>query len=171
MVTLNDQQGPAVVVSVSVFSADAQISAEGVLLLPQQHGNQFRMIGVPAHGLGGNVVSPETAVRLAAEASDSRVAEVPSLSWRGIGYWPVVGHWRVVLEKSVQAKIQDGKLISTDEVFISGDGSIRVPSGKLEEPIAEGRTPRALQGTEFLKRRNAFARELVPAVLIKGGIQ
>jgi len=165
LLTFRDAQGPALAVSVSVYTADHWIEGK-ILRTPFQTGNQYTMVGLPISGAGGAFIQPELAVELVARASGARVTEVPQLVWRGLSYLKHVGSWRMTLDRDVSVRLADGKQVVRREIYVEPDGSFRVASGETRPALLPDSelSPR-LQGSGLALLKAEFTDVLVDATL------
>lgn len=123
LVIFADDEGPAVIVSVSTSTTDYDV-LEGELIRPAARGNQFRIVGVPAAG-PGSIVTAEEAVLQVANLTGAMVDEPPIYLWLGSTFGKSVGAWRLPLDREVSVRTTDGHSFETRTVFLDRLGDLR----------------------------------------------
>jgi len=113
LVTLTEAERPVLSVAVSALAGDVQV-LNGRLVPPKVYGNEFVML--PLWNGIEYPMSPESAVRLAAERTRRRVSELPVLlAPSAASRWaPQYAIWRVVLERGP----------GFDTAYVSWDGGV-----------------------------------------------
>jgi hypothetical protein len=112
----------AIILAVSAYNDDVSITDGAIHFGTGITGGEFSSYAVP-HRFDRFVISPETAVRLAFEATGRRVVSVPTLHMPPRPIQQIFAKWRVELESPVTVKLTDGREMTTPEIWIgSGNG-------------------------------------------------
>lgn len=112
-----DQQ---VKITVSAYSTDLSIEADGSVKFPAFGGDDFMFEGIPFVGLANELPSPEAAVVLAAKLTGRRVGAVPELIAPFYQDGDPFGElWRIRLDGPAHVRAAAGQLIETSEIYIS----------------------------------------------------
>lgn len=167
IITFADEEGPAVLMSVSVHFQNAHV-ANGQFRWDGRHGNQLTLAGLAEDGLGTQVATPEDAARLAAAATGALVVTPPELVWWGRPYSKLMASWRVVLNKAVDVRLSSGTTTSTRTLYVDRTGDFRAadPAHPL---TAVSLRDRAFNGTPLTVglNRKLHGHALVPSTVIK----
>lgn len=137
IVTFEDQLGPAVAVSVSAYVDEFEVDPEGKLVWPRSYGNQFRSVGINPGENRGAPMAPEQAVRAVFERTGARTIAPPMFVWRGAGFAPTIGRWRLRLDRAVSLEMSQGTKLTTDHVYVDGRGNTFAPSNQLRRTAVE----------------------------------
>jgi hypothetical protein len=128
LVTLRDATGPVLSVAVSAYATDLRIE-NGRLILPPNHGSNFRVQAIRADDPVGIPVSPEHAARIASQRFAARVAKVPELVLPGEGFVPQYARWRLTLDRAVALQVgRTGRRFNSNAVYVGLRGEVSVPS-------------------------------------------
>jgi hypothetical protein len=142
IVTFEDGGEPVLGVAVSAYSTDVAIE-NGILLEPAlDQGERFvsRAValspGVPAPY---TPVSPEQAVKIAAERTGRRVSDVPRLVLRNAAWHPLYSLWHVSLDReiwiehrAVKGSSAPGARERVREIFVGASGGTLFAPGRLK---------------------------------------
>lgn len=110
IVPLYERGSLALVLAVSAYNVDMEISADGELTLPRFDGNGFIGSGIPAQNSGQAAISAEEAATQVARVAKRKVALVPELVLPGVGVMPVFALWKVTLESDVGVTRKSGEV-------------------------------------------------------------
>jgi hypothetical protein len=130
LVAFNDEQGQVLSVGVSAYNTDIAIE-NGLLALPAEHGNDFRMQAVRTGDLAGMPIAPEHAARIAFEAVGARTVNVPVLTLPTYDLAPQFARWRLQLDRpaAVRSK-RTGASHSTTSLYIGLRGEISIETAE-----------------------------------------
>jgi hypothetical protein len=106
---------PMLSIAISALATDLHV-INGQLVGPG--GGQFKAIGIPA-SLSSVPITPESAVKIAAQAAGVSVTRVPELVLPPSSYVPQLAKWRITLESPVSVRgIETGHARATSEVYV-----------------------------------------------------
>lgn len=140
LVTFRQHGTPAVLIAVSAYATNMVASSTGKMYVGDEGivGNELRWEGIPLRGL---IVPPETAALVASEATGALVTAKPVFVRRSGRHIPMMGAWRVRLDRRVTAIVATAATaLHVDELYVdafSGETFIRLPSqvpGALTQP-------------------------------------
>jgi hypothetical protein len=119
IVTMCAGDEPQLSVSVASLAADLRLKGNAVLF-PANPGNEFYMKGIPPDWEGGLAVGPESALKLAAEATGARAAAMPELIAPNPRWIPQMAQWRVRLSSTPTApgSARPDQIANVGEVFV-----------------------------------------------------
>lgn len=136
LVPLCSGSAPTVSVAVSALSDLTVVGGRIADPITQD----FFSVGVRLADASG-AVTPEEAVRLAAEASGKRVSEIPVLVMPPRPYAPQLAAWQVVLESPVQVRgARSGETRQVRELYVGYASDRRRVLLQLPDPVSSGRT-------------------------------
>lgn len=139
LVVLRDAGEPVLSVAVSAYATDYRIE-HGRLVLPRNHGSDFRVQAVRVGDSAGIPISPEHAARIASQSFGARVAQLPELVLAGNGFVPQYARWRLLVEHPVSIhEAKSGRPRSTDSLFVGLRGELELPSDATERASADAR--------------------------------
>lgn len=127
LITLLQNGVPAVTVAVSALSDDISIR-DGHLRAPRVYGNEFRSRGIPLDSSLGAIASPEAIATYVTARTGAVNATEPRYVRRGVDWSPLVGMWRVTLDRGVSVRVPgESTAIVTKDLFVSNDGAFALP--------------------------------------------
>jgi hypothetical protein len=121
-----------VAVSVAAYATDLWIDSTGFVRMPMVAGGEFWHIGVPHDQPTGLPVSPEGAVRFAANETGAKIREVPVLVRPGHRVDMASSRWRLELDREIDfVRLVDGVEVRTSSVYVGSFRSVieDVPRG------------------------------------------
>lgn len=126
-----------VLISVSAFADDIEIRDDGTLVYPRIYGAEFEAGVIRPGGDEAAPITPERAVEIAAGATGRRVVGIPTLVAPSPHYVPQMAHWRLQLDRPVNARRADnGEQTAVGEVFVSASrGQVHVLFPRGAQPV------------------------------------
>ncbi|MBW3571446.1 MAG: hypothetical protein KY467_10090 [Gemmatimonadetes bacterium] len=141
LVTLTDGRSPVLLVGVSAFNTDVYVNERGLVMTPQDGGNEFVSWGVPVDTAEYVVMTPERAVARLGLRTGARVTTPPHLVQMSVFHHPVLAAWRLTLDRPIRVRAAGGGWQrETRDVYLNGRGHYMVPAD--EQPL--GHTERFL---------------------------
>ncbi|HKG93283.1 MAG TPA: hypothetical protein VKA84_15360, partial [Gemmatimonadaceae bacterium] len=125
---------PQVSVSVSALATDLRVEKDHIA--PQPLG--FFAVGIPLKYSTIIPITPEAAVKLAAQATGRRVSAIPQLIMAAHPSSPQVAKWRVVLDLPVQARgTHSARALTTREFYVGPDDSWQWIGLQIPDPTVQ----------------------------------
>jgi hypothetical protein len=139
LTTLCTPSGEAVIaLAVSAYATELRVE-DGKLWYPKRHGEEFRIAGIPPGEENQLPLSPELAVRHAAQASNRRIAAIPRLilQWPPESAYPQLARWQLSLDAEADVRAPGTpQNVRVKELFVGGQyrSQLKVKRASPEQP-------------------------------------